>query len=183
MSGDPEARGERPRRRPDGDVRRPSRGRAPEERGERESRERTRTPRKRSERAERDRPERDERERSERDEQERSQPADREVAEREESSAAEDSAARRSGTSLRANEAARLAVRQVRELTGRDAEGVTALERSADGWRVGVEVVESHRVPDSTDVMAVYEAELDETGELVSYRRVSRYARGHGDAE
>lgn len=158
--GDPEARGERPRRRPDAEVRRPSRTRAPEERGERESRER---------------PDSGEQERP-------ASAGQHEAAEREESEAQRAAGARRTGTSLRANEAARLAVRQVRELTGRDAEGVTSLERSADGWRVGVEVVESHRVPDSTDVMAVYEAELDETGELVSYRRVSRYARGHGDA-
>ncbi|MEV0700221.1 gas vesicle protein GvpO [Saccharopolyspora sp. NPDC050389] len=83
--------------------------------------------------------------------------------------------------SLKAAQVARLAVRQVHELTGREPEGVTSLERSETGWVVGVEVVESRRVPDSADILAVYEAELDADGDLVSYHRVDRYARGRGN--
>ncbi|WP_333776741.1 gas vesicle protein GvpO [Saccharopolyspora oryzae] len=83
--------------------------------------------------------------------------------------------------SLKAAEVARMAVRQVYELTGRQPEGVTSLERSETGWVVDVEVVESRRVPDTADILAVYEAELDEDGDLVSYRRVDRYARGRGN--
>ncbi|WP_010313751.1 gas vesicle protein GvpO [Saccharopolyspora spinosa] len=83
--------------------------------------------------------------------------------------------------SLKAAQVARLAVRQVHELTGRQPEGVTSLERSERGWVVGVEVVESRRVPDTADILAVYEAELDDDGDLVSYRRVDRYARGRGN--
>jgi hypothetical protein len=55
------------------------------------------------------------------------------------------------------------------------------VQRSDEGWQVGVEVVESHRIPDTTDIMAVYEADLDTAGELVGYRRVERYARGRGN--
>jgi hypothetical protein len=87
---------------------------------------------------------------------------------------------RRNRSSLSAREAAEVAVRQVHELTGKQPEGVTSLERSDDGWLVGVEVVESHRIPDTADILAVYEAELDQDGELVSYRRVDRYPRGRG---
>jgi hypothetical protein len=56
------------------------------------------------------------------------------------------------------------------------------VERTDDGWAVGVEVVEDRRIPSSTDVLAIYEAELDGLGELVSYRRLKRYSRGRGDA-
>jgi len=38
-------------------------------------------------------------------------------------------------------------------------------------------------VPSSTDVLAIYEIELDMDGELMSYRRVRRYSRGRGDDE
>lgn len=79
---------------------------------------------------------------------------------------------------IAAGAAARAAMQQVSELTGRDPESVTHLERVEEEWRVGVEVVESHRIPDSTDIMAVYETRLDEEGELVSYRRTQRYHRG-----
>ncbi|NYI84981.1 hypothetical protein HNR68_003611 [Saccharopolyspora hordei] len=67
------------------------------------------------------------------------------------------------------------------ELTGRQIEGVTSIERGDEGWLVGVEVVESRRVPDTADILAVYQAELDHDGDLLSYRRVDRYARGRGD--
>jgi hypothetical protein len=63
-------------------------------------------------------------------------------------------------------------------LTGKAPESVTALERSEDGWRVGVEVLELERIPSTTDVMATYEVSLDEQGELQGYRRVHRYLRG-----
>jgi hypothetical protein len=52
------------------------------------------------------------------------------------------------------------------------------VERNDDGWEVGVEVVETHRIPDTADILAVYQLHLDEDGELVSYRRTKRYSRG-----
>jgi hypothetical protein len=71
----------------------------------------------------------------------------------------------------------------VQELTGEQAEGVTSLERSEDGWRVGIEVVETHRIPDSTDILAVYRVEVDEEGELVPHHRERRYYRGRADEQ
>lgn len=79
--------------------------------------------------------------------------------------------------------AARSGMRHVAELTGRQPESVVALERNDDGWRVGVEVVEVHRIPDTADLLAVYEADLDESGGLVSYRRTRRYPRGRGEED
>lgn len=71
-----------------------------------------------------------------------------------------------------------LAADYVTEMTGKEPEGITSLERTGDGgWLVGVEVVETRRIPDSTDILAVYTAELDADGELVAYRRVQRYSR------
>jgi len=87
--------------------------------------------------------------------------------------------ARRSD-SLTANQAAKEGLRQISELTGKPPEGVTGLERTDDGWVVGVEVVEDRRIPSSSDILATYEAEFGTAGELVSYRRLQRYSRGHG---
>ncbi|GAA4614966.1 hypothetical protein GCM10023195_65630 [Actinoallomurus liliacearum] len=84
---------------------------------------------------------------------------------------------------LSPEEIARKAVEHVAEMTGRDSEGVIALERTDDGWRVGVEVVESGRIPDTNDILAVYEAELDDEGNLLSYRRTDRYFRGRFDRD
>jgi len=70
------------------------------------------------------------------------------------------------------------AARQLLELTGREAEGVTGLERTDDGWKVRVEVLEVRRIPETTDVLALYEVEVDTDGDMVGYHRVRRYTRG-----
>jgi hypothetical protein len=67
------------------------------------------------------------------------------------------------------------------ELSSVEAESVSAVERTPDGWRVTVEAVELRRIPDSTDVLATYEVELDGDGELVRYERGRRYSRSHSD--
>ncbi|GAA4577353.1 gas vesicle protein GvpO [Planotetraspora kaengkrachanensis] len=69
-------------------------------------------------------------------------------------------------------------LRYIADLTARDPEAVTLVEPAEDGWTVHVEIVEDRRIPSSGDVLAVYEAELDEEGNLLSYRRLGRYRRG-----
>jgi Gas vesicle synthesis protein GvpO len=70
------------------------------------------------------------------------------------------------------------AARQLVELTGKEAEGVVGLDRSDNGWKVEVEVLEVRRIPNTTDVLAMYEVEVDGKGSLQGYRRVRRYVRG-----
>ncbi|MCW2945025.1 MAG: hypothetical protein JWR24_1742 [Actinoallomurus sp.] len=82
------------------------------------------------------------------------------------------------GRRLTAEVAARLAASYVAEMTRNEPEGITALKRAGDGlWEVDVEVVEIHRIPDTTDILAIYRTELDPGGELVAYRRIQRYSR------
>lgn len=77
-----------------------------------------------------------------------------------------------------AEKTARLAAAYVAKMTGKEPEGIVSLEPTDDGgWRVEVEVVETRRIPDSTDILAIYEAELDDEGEMVAYRRTKRYSR------
>jgi hypothetical protein len=92
-------------------------------------------------------------------------------------------APRREGKGLSVAQAARLAARQVAQLTGRVPEGVVSIERAETGWRIVVEVVETHRIPDSADILATYEAELDGDGDLAAYRRIRRYPRGRTQEE
>lgn len=84
----------------------------------------------------------------------------------------------RNGGRVNAATAARKAAQAVGELTGHDVETVISIEPCDDGWKVGVEVVETRRIPDSADILASYEVRLDGDGDLVSYRRTCRYARG-----
>lgn len=79
---------------------------------------------------------------------------------------------------MTAAQVAASAARQLLELTGKESEGVTGLERTDDGWTVQVDVVELRRVPNTTDVLASYEVEVDRDGDLVGYLRVRRFVRG-----
>lgn len=87
------------------------------------------------------------------------------------------------GERLTAARAAHLCLRHITELTGKVAEGVTAVEPADEGWTVGVEVIEDRRIPLSTDVLAIYQVRVSQAGELVSYRRLRRYRRGQGDSD
>ena len=77
----------------------------------------------------------------------------------------------------------RRAREQLAEVTGRTPEAVLGLEKRDDGWVVTVEVVELARIPNSTDVLAAYEAHLDSDGELLEYTRTQRYHRGRTGGE
>src|SRR4051794_15362580 len=63
------------------------------------------------------------------------------------------------------------------EFTGQPIEAVSSLNRTRDGWRVVLEVLELERIPRTTDILASYAVELDEHGDLMGYERIHRYYR------
>jgi hypothetical protein len=87
------------------------------------------------------------------------------------------------GSQIDPGVAAQRAAKFVARLSGRRPESVISIERKDEEWRVGVEVVEVSRIPDTADILAVYEVRLDPDGGLISYRRIRRYARGQLDSE
>jgi hypothetical protein len=72
---------------------------------------------------------------------------------------------------------ARRAMNTLAELVGCPAEGITGIRRNDDGWILEVEVLEVERVPETSDVLASYEVEIDKDGEIVEFRRLRRYLR------
>ena len=72
---------------------------------------------------------------------------------------------------------ARRAMDTLAELVGCPAEGITGIRRNNDGWVVEVEVLEVERVPETSDVLASYEVDIDKDGEIVEFRRLRRYMR------
>ena len=79
---------------------------------------------------------------------------------------------------MKAGEVARAAADELAELAGGEAERIVALEPVDDGWRVTLEVVEIRRIPDTMDVLGVYEVTMSEAGDFRGYRRVARHERG-----
>ena len=85
--------------------------------------------------------------------------------------------------SLTAAELGRAAMTTVQELTGYEAEAVTALEWDGEEWQITVDALELSRVPNTTDVMGEYAVKLDERGTLRGYKRSRRHVRGQADSE
>ena len=82
------------------------------------------------------------------------------------------------GKRISAVRAVKKAIEQFGTLTGRPPESVVGTRWKDDHWSVRLEVVESRRIPDSADLLAEYEVELDADGELMAYDRKDRYVRG-----
>ena len=80
-----------------------------------------------------------------------------------------------------ATETVQRARQQLSALLERPVESVSAFERTHDGWLVTLEVLELSRIPESTDVLASYELELDDDRKLRRYARVRRYSRSQAD--
>ncbi|MDT0382346.1 gas vesicle protein [Streptomyces sp. DSM 42041] len=106
-----------------------------------------------------------------------------------ESSARASGGRARSGsrTGARAAVGAREAAEQAGEILGAlvdgPVEGISGVCRTEEGWRVGVDVLELSRIPDTTSLLATYEVDLDRDGDLLEYCRTRRFRRGAADGE
>jgi len=58
---------------------------------------------------------------------------------------------------------------------------VTGASKAKDGWRVAVEMVERKAVPDTQDLLGLYEVQLDDDGHMMNFER--RKVRRRMDAE
>ena len=82
---------------------------------------------------------------------------------------------------LSAGELGQAALVTVEELTGYEAEAVTAIEWDGEFWRITVDALELERIPNTTDILGSYVVQLDEGGTLHGYRRSRRYVRGQAE--
>jgi hypothetical protein len=56
--------------------------------------------------------------------------------------------------------------------------GVTGLNKTDDGWVVFLEAVERKAIPDTMDVLGLYEIRLDSDGNLIRFERKKLRKRG-----
>jgi hypothetical protein len=87
------------------------------------------------------------------------------------------------GDRVSAKELTTLAKEAIADLTGFPPESVSGLQWDGEAWLVTVEVCELERVPSTTDVMASYVVQLDESGGIVGYKRTRRYIRAQAEEE
>ena len=63
-------------------------------------------------------------------------------------------------------------------LFNKKAEGITKLARDGENWRVTLEVLERKAIPDTQDILSIYELKLTLDVELVEYNRIGMRHRG-----
>lgn len=63
-------------------------------------------------------------------------------------------------------------------LPNKKAETVIAIEKEAKGgWKVTLEMLERKAVPDSQDLLGIYEVATDANGDILSYKQIKRRHR------
>lgn len=77
-----------------------------------------------------------------------------------------------------ARRAAEHAMEYLADMTGQEPEVVISVQPEEDRWLVEVELLELARIPNATDILGLYEVELNNNGEPRSFRRTRRYHRG-----
>lgn len=66
-------------------------------------------------------------------------------------------------------------------ISNKNDEGVTSLTRREDGWAVCIEELERKGIPDTMDILGLYEIIMNDEGDLISVER--KKLRKRGDTE
>lgn len=75
------------------------------------------------------------------------------------------------------------AKKQLVDSTGLKAVAITRAFEDAEGWHVGVEMLEMSRIPSATDVLADYEVLLNDSGCMRRFERKRTRLRGETGEE
>jgi len=70
------------------------------------------------------------------------------------------------------------ATSQLEEVTGLNAETVSAAFRDEQGWHIALDMLEMSRIPTATDVLGDYEVLLDDDGNMLKFERKKTRLRG-----
>ncbi len=80
-------------------------------------------------------------------------------------------------------EIAETAMSTVAALTKLKPAGVVGLAKSEDKWIVKIELVEKESIPSALDILGLYEAIVDEEGNILEFRRKSLRSRSDTEQE
>ena len=79
---------------------------------------------------------------------------------------------------MNANEVVEKAQQEFVRLGKKPADGVTGLSKTEEGWAVLLEALERKAIPDTMDVLGLYELHLDNEGNLLGLDRKKLRKRG-----
>jgi hypothetical protein len=79
---------------------------------------------------------------------------------------------------MNANEVVKKAQEEFVRLGKTPANGITGLSKTEEGWAILLEALERKAIPDTMDVLGLYELRLDNEGNLLSLDRKKLRKRG-----
>lgn len=79
---------------------------------------------------------------------------------------------------MNANEAVEKARQEFVSLGKKPADGVTGLSKTEEGWSILMEALERKAIPETMDVLGLYELHLDNEGNLLGLDRKKLRKRG-----
>lgn len=68
-------------------------------------------------------------------------------------------------------ELAKRACNELSSITGLESSTVSMVAKDEKGWRLIVELIEKHSIPDGMDILGAYEALFDAEGNLLEFNR------------
>lgn len=60
---------------------------------------------------------------------------------------------------------------ELSNVTGLELSTTLGAVKEEKGWKISVEMIEKHSIPDQMDILATYEAILDNEGNLIEFNR------------
>lgn len=60
---------------------------------------------------------------------------------------------------------------QLKRITGFEFSSTVGIKQEKENWRITVELVEKHSIPDQMDILGLYDAIVDGDGDLIEFRR------------
>lgn len=72
----------------------------------------------------------------------------------------------------------RKALPEIKELLKKEPEGISSIEKTERGWVVLCEVLEKKAIPETYDLLKVYEFILDNNAKIDSFKMLKKIRRG-----
>lgn len=70
------------------------------------------------------------------------------------------------------------AIFQIVDLLKREPEAISFIEKTNEGWTVQCDVLEKKSVPETFDILRIFEFKLDNNANVIGYKEARRIRRG-----
>lgn len=67
---------------------------------------------------------------------------------------------------------------QITELLKKEPEGISSIEKNNEGWAVICDVLEKKSVPETFDLLKVFEFIVDKEGRIIRFKQLRKIRRG-----